>query len=173
MTRTRSDGPNGPVLFAERRRPPRAIDIVTCVLMTACVVSVPFLWTLAGHVVLHLLLVICMVVFPVLAMCFHSRILVDARRVRLALVPVWRRTIPREEIVAASARRMSPRQLGGFGLRRTTDGALGLVMRGQEAVEITLTSGRRYVLGADDPAALLRSLSESLPTEERKFPSSR
>ncbi|WP_405615097.1 hypothetical protein [Streptomyces sp. NBC_00076] len=147
------------VAFSERRRNPRSVDVVLSSAMVVCIVGAPFLWPLSVEVVPRVLIVVCLVVVPALILSFHSRVTVDDECVRLSLVPVWRRTIARSDIVEVRQRAILARDMGGLGLRRTSDGAIGLVMRGKDAVEVTLRDGKRYVLGTDRPGDLLAVLT--------------
>ncbi|WP_176582966.1 hypothetical protein [Streptomyces marincola] len=146
-------------LFDERRRLPRTLDIVQSVFLAACVAGVPLLWPHTPDVPSRIAIVCCLGVLPALMLAFHSRVRVDARTVRLSLFPVWRKTISRSDIVGSRQRRVSVRDLNGLGLRPTRDGALGLVLRGGDAVEIELGNGKRYLVGTGRPAALLRALA--------------
>ncbi|ONK14816.1 hypothetical protein [Streptomyces sp. MP131-18] len=157
-------------LFDERRRLPRALDVLQSLFLAACVAGVPFLWPRTDDVVARVMIAVCLGVVPALILAFHSRVTVDARSVRLSLFPVWRKTIRRSDIAGSRPRQIGARDLHGLGLRPTTDGALGLVMRGRDAVEIELKNGKRYVIGTGHPAALHHALS---PTHDaRDAPSS-
>ncbi len=157
-------------LFDERRRLPRVLDALQSAFLAACLVGVPFLWPRTDDLIARVMIAVCLGVVPALILAFHSRVRVDAGSVRLSLFPVWRKTIRRSDIAGSRPRRIGARDLHGLGLRPTPDGALGLVMRGRDAVEIELTNGKRYVVGTGRPAALLQALS---PTHDgRDAPSS-
>lgn len=148
------------VLFDEQRRLPDGLDALFKV---AYPISAPFLWRRARGRMRRILLAGCLGAVPLLMQYLHSRVTVTAEEVRLALVPFWHKSIPRSEIAEVRPREIRAREMGGLGLRLTLDGAVALVMRGRQAVEIELTSGRRYVVGTDDPDGLLGVLSPSSP----------
>ncbi|NUR00908.1 MAG: hypothetical protein HOY79_31590 [Streptomyces sp.] len=137
------------------------MDLVLSSAMAACIVCAPFLWPLSAQVVPHALILVCLVLVPALILSLHGKVTVDDECVRLSLVPVWRKVILGADIVDVRRRAILARDMGGFGLRRTSDGATGLVMRGKDAVEITLRDGRRYVLGTDRPEDLLGVLTST------------
>ncbi len=149
----------GTLLFCERRRLPRPVDIPLSVFLAACAASTPFLWAQSAQIVPRLLVVTCMGLVPVLMLSMHSTLRIDDEKIVLSLFPVWRRTIEVTDVVAVQPRRIQARDMQGLGLRMTTDGTLGLVMRGHDAVEITVSDGKRYVLGTARRAELLRVLA--------------
>lgn len=71
--------------------------------------------------------------------------------------------IPVGEITAVRATEVSPfGEFGGWGLRYALDGRYGVVLRGGEAVEVSRTDGRRFVVTIDDAgtaAAVLAAAS--------------
>lgn len=79
------------------------------------------------------------------------------------VLPRPRLTVPIDEVESAEVGRVRPlRDFGGWGLRVTTGGRTGLVLRSGEAIVIHRTGGRVIVVTVDDAAtavALLNSLA--------------
>ena len=72
-----------------------------------------------------------------------------------------RRTMDLSEIVAVRQVRNAPYH--GWGVRRIRGGWMYNVW-GLDAVELDLTSGKKFRIGTDDPARLLVALDRSLPS---------
>lgn len=82
----------------------------------------------------------------------------DGMRVRLGGIPI--RTFPLDRISSARAISVEPDAYGGSGWR-TTPGQSALILRGGEAMAITLRDGSQFVITVDDAetgAALLNGL---------------
>ncbi len=77
--------------------------------------------------------------------------------------------IPADEILDAGTTEVSPlRDFGGWGYRVGRDGAIGIVVRTGEAIDVERTGGRRAVVtvdGAAEGARLLRTVAVSAPRE--------
>ena len=150
---------SGVEAFAERRRLPLLVDAISVVGGLVCIAVSPFLWTQSEELVPRLLVVLCLVCFPLLWMAMHSSVVVSGEHLVLALFPVWKRRIPLREIARVDRREIRAVEMGGLGLRRTRDGARALVMRGTGAVQVELDDGSRWVVGADQPDRLLEVLT--------------
>lgn len=90
---------------------------------------------------------------------------VDARGLRARSAVGWPRfAVPLDEITGVDVVQVRPlRQYGGWGFRLTLDGQVGYVVRTGEAIEVTRTGGRTFVVTVDDAgtgAALLTTLTE-------------
>ncbi|GAA1779898.1 DUF1648 domain-containing protein [Agromyces lapidis] len=72
--------------------------------------------------------------------------------------------VPLDEVQGVAVTMVSPTaEFGGWGIRVGADGALGIILRAGEALEVSRTRGRRFVVTIDDAAtaaALLEALSE-------------
>lgn len=147
-------------VFAERRRLPRGVDAVVLVCTAACVLSIPFLlgFTEAENVASWIGLPIFLGIVPLLLAAMHSRVSVADGRLTLALVPLWRKHLPLDDLVEVRQRTIRARDMGGLGLRRTLDGATALVLRGTSAVEVVTRQGKRYVVGTGRPEELAEAL---------------
>ncbi len=90
---------------------------------------------------------------------------VDARGLRARSAVGWPRfRVPLDEITGVDVVQVRPlRQYGGWGFRIALDGQVGYVVRTGEAIEVTRTNGRTFVVTVDDAAtgaALLTTLTE-------------
>jgi hypothetical protein len=90
---------------------------------------------------------------------------VDARGLLARSSVGWPRfRVPLDEITGVEVVQVRPlRQHGGWGFRITLDGQVGYVVRTGEAIEVTRTNGRTFVVTVDDAAtgaALLTTLTE-------------
>ena len=112
--------------------------------------SAPVL-VVAGAVMLVLLLTA--------VICSSLTVTVDERvlRVRFGPGPI-RRTIELRDIAAAQPVKNS--WWAGYGIHMTSNGWLWNVS-GPDAVELTLSDGRRFVVGTDDPAGLTEALARA------------
>lgn len=155
--------------FAERRRLPRGLDATVLVLTAACVVSVPFLLGRTGtdEVASWAGLLLLLGIVPLLIAGIHSRVTVAEGHLALALVPLWRKRLPLDGLTGVRQQTVRARDMGGLGLRRTSDGATALVMRGTLAVEVVTRDGKRYVIGTDRPEELTSALSPPPPGAKR------
>lgn len=88
------------------------------------------------------------------------RLTPEAVHARLGVWPVWSRW-PLGEIVACGLVTYDPmRQFGGWGLRRNARLRTRLYSaRGNRGVLLTLRSGRRILLGSNDPESLCLAVS--------------
>lgn len=94
---------------------------------------------------------------------FTVRVAADGLTVRSVLG--WPRThVPAAEVLRADAVEVRPlRDFGGYGWRLGRRGRTGVVLRAGEALEVTRTGGRRFVVTVDDAAraaALLNTLAD-------------
>lgn len=79
--------------------------------------------------------------------------------------------VPIEEVQSVAVTTVSPTaEFGGWGVRVAADGALGIILRAGEALEVTRRQGKRFVVTIDDAAtaaALLEALSERARSSRR------
>lgn len=102
------------------------------------------------------------VMMGIVALLFHNlTVEIDATHLRFRFgIGLIRKRVPLAEIVEAKPVRNS--WLYGWGIHRTPHGWLYNVS-GWEAVEITLTSGKRFRLGTDEPRRLAQVLLAAKP----------
>jgi hypothetical protein len=80
---------------------------------------------------------------------------VDTDAVRVQFVPLADVRYPYAEIRTIERRTYSPiREYGGWGLRTGWGAKRAFNMRGNEGVELTLTDGRKVMLGSENAASL-------------------
>lgn len=111
-----------------------------------------------------------LLVIPALLLALFAGMLawtvrVDARGVHVRSALGWPRTlVPLASVEEASARDVAPfGEFGGFGWRTGREGALGIVVRHGEGLEVVHSGGKRLVVTIDDAAsgaALLNTLAE-------------
>lgn len=111
-------------------------------------------WILAFVSVLIAVLIGTMVVF---------RVRVNAAGLRARSLLGWpNNRIPLDRIAKVETVQLDPfREFGGWGWRLATDGRRGIVLRTGEALQVTQTNGRIFVVtvdGASDAAATLETL---------------
>lgn len=74
--------------------------------------------------------------------------------------------IPAAEVAAVRAVSVSPfAEFGGWGLRYGLDGRYGVVLRAGEALEVTRTDGRRFVVTVDDAESAASVLATAARVE--------
>lgn len=112
-------------------------------------------WILVVVTVLVLALMLTTLVFRV-----HAG--ADGLRVRSMMGwPAW--GIPTDEIADVRAVRVNPMaEFGGWGVRRSVDGRFGVVLRTGDALELTRTNGKVFVVTVDDAATAASVLSASV-----------
>lgn len=136
--------------------------IVLGVSLAVLVATVVFLiaqgsdgWWITGAMAVVLTLLICtMLVF---------RVRVNADGLRVRSIFGWPNTrIPLDRIAKVETVQLDPMaEFGGWGWRISTDGRRGVVLRAGDALQITQTNGRVFVVtvdGASDAAAVLETL---------------
>jgi len=112
---------------------------------------------------------VCVVVLPLVIAVFHMRVRLTGTEpaestLTLALWPLWRRRIPVERIISAETVAVSALgDFGGIGLRFSTSGELGLLMRSGDGVRITTDDGRVCTVVVPDPEELLHRLDAVRP----------
>lgn len=111
-------------------------------------------WILAVTAVVIAVLIATMVVF---------RVRVNAGGLRARSLLGWPNTrIPLENIAKIETVQINPMaEFGGWGWRIAVDGRRGIVLRAGEALQVTQTGGRVFVVtvdGASDAAAVLETL---------------
>ena len=141
-----------------------AVMVVLTVVFLA--LEVPAWWIMA---ITTALLVVAMLTM----LAFRVRVSADGLLVRsMAGWPRFR--IPLEAIQSVRVTTVHPfAEFGGWGVRLATDGRFGVVLRTGEALEITRTSGRRFVVTVDDAqtgAALLTTLRADAASSSRQKP---
>lgn len=108
-------------------------------------------------------LTVAVSVLPVL-MLARVTVVVDSRGLDARTFFPWPRVrVPLDEVEDVAVVGVRPfGDFGGWGLRTTIDGGVGLVVRAGDAIEVRATRGRRYVVTVGDAAtgaALLATLA--------------
>jgi hypothetical protein len=119
-------------------------------------------WVMLGVTVLLVLVAVTTLVF---------RVRVDDRGLVVrSPVGVPRYRVPLDDIAAVAVTTVHPTaEFGGWGIRLAPDGAVGIVLRAGEALQVTRRNGRRFVVTVDD-AATAAALLEALSSRERVDP---
>lgn len=97
------------------------------------------------------------------------RVRASAVGLRVRSAAGWPRvTIPADEIASARAIQVDPfAEFGGWGYRIGTDGRRGFVLRAGEALEVTRTNGRVFVVTVDDAATAASVLAAAAAAARR------
>lgn len=108
-------------------------------------------------------LVLAVGLLPLLAL-LHATVIVDRRGLTARTMIPWPKiTVPLDEIEDVSVTRVRPLgEFGGWGIRTSLNGSVGMVLRKGEGIEVRATGGRRIVVTVDDAAtgaALLATLA--------------
>jgi hypothetical protein len=114
----------------------------------------------SGAVVLVLVLFVSTLTFRVRA---------SASGLSVRSLTGWPRVeIPTQDIRSVRSMHLDPfAEFGGWGLRHAVDGRYGVVLRAGDALEVTRSNGRVFVVTVDDAATAASVLAASLPTSER------
>lgn len=140
--------------------PGAAVTIIAAVLATGIAAVVAWAtgadaaWILAGTAALLLILAATTVAF---------RVRVDDTGLHVdSVLGIPRIRVPLADVASAARVQVDPMgEFGGWGLRLSTGGRFGVVLRKGEAIEVARRSGRRFVVTVDDAAtgaALLQGL---------------
>lgn len=112
-----------------------------------------------------LILLVGMIVLPLLCTVLHVRVRLTGTghpagaTLTVALWPLWRRRIPVERITSAEIVTVRAfGDFGGIGLKFSTSGELGLVMRSGEGVRVTTDDGRVCTVVVPTPEELVHRL---------------
>lgn len=97
---------------------------------------------------------VALVLVVLLATTLTFRVRASAAGLRVRSVAGWPRIeIPAAEVASARAVRVDPfAEFGGWGYRFGLDGRRGIVLRSGDALEVTRTNGRVFVVTVDDAA---------------------
>lgn len=142
--------------------------VVTVVVATVFLAGAAVLQWLTGTVLSAVIAtVVALLVLGLLVgtMVFHVRVDASGLSARSTL-GVFRFHVPVGEIASVAVVQVNALgEFGGIGLRRVP-GRFGIVMRSGDALELTRTNGRRFLITVDDPgtaAALLQTYIASAP----------
>lgn len=135
--------------------------VIGVAVLLVCVLAVVFLATGAGGPwTAVILLGTCLLLAAAFVTTFAFRVRVGPAGLQVRSLAGWPRfVIPVDDVAAVRAVAVNPfAEFGGWGVRWGLDGRFGVVLRRGEAVEVTRTDGRRFVVtvdGADEAAAAL------------------
>ena len=104
-------------------------------------------------------------VFGVTAMfvVMHLNTEIDREGVRIVFFPMAKRFIPWQEVERAEVRRYNPiLEFGGWGLRFRPNGRAYSVS-GRMGLELTLKSGKKVMIGTQEPEEIGRVVKKLLP----------
>lgn len=98
-------------------------------------------------------------------MMFVWNVRVDAHGLDVRSAVGWPRLhVPATSVEGASARPVRPlKEFGGYGWRTAAGGAIGIILRGGEGLEVVHSGGKRLVVTIDDAAtaaALLNTMAD-------------
>jgi len=113
----------------------------------------------AGAVVLVVVLFVSTLTFRVRA---------SASGLSVRSLTGWPRVeIPTRDIRSVRSMHLDPfAEFGGWGLRHAVDGRYGVVLRAGDALEVTRSDGRVFVVTVDDAATAASVLAASVPSSE-------
>ncbi|MFN2202162.1 MAG: DUF6141 family protein [Caldilineaceae bacterium] len=100
---------------------------------------------------------------PLLFFLFELVVTVNASAVEIRFSPVVRRTIPLTEIAKVEARTYAPlKEYGGWGIRVGLSGKRAYNISGNEGVELTLTDGRKVLIGSKRSKELAQIIASAM-----------
>jgi hypothetical protein len=149
------------VLFEERQRlipRPLGLGLLAAAVAVVAVSWVQFHGPLPARIQWSLLLPVATVALTVAT---ELRVTVGPSQVRLRFFPFATRTIARADIARWEARTYRPiREYGGWGLRLSRRGR-AYSISGNRGVELTLTDGRRVMIGSRRPEELAAAIGQA------------
>lgn len=111
-----------------------------------------------------ILALVTLLLIALIAMTLVFRVRVNAAGLRVRSVVGWPRwNIAASEIADVKVVQVNPMaEFGGWGLRIAVDGRMGVVLRTGEALQITRTTGRVFVVTIDDARTAASVLSSAM-----------
>lgn len=136
------------------------------VLLVGALVAVTLATGQGGTWALAILGVACLVVIVSLVVTLSFRVRIGPGGLVVRSLAGWPRvSIPSTDVASARSVEVDPfAEFGGWGVRYGLDGRYGVVLRRGEAIEVTRTDGRRFVVTVDDS----RTAAAVLATAARK-----
>lgn len=118
-----------------------------------CVLLCVALWSFAGNEPVASAIVTVVVLGAAgLLLTIRGRIEVDHEHLKLTVVPLFTKTLPRREITSAELSEVDPwGEFGGYGYKLKAGGVVAFAFSRGPAVRLTTRDGRTYVIS--DPAA--------------------
>ncbi|WP_206476784.1 DUF1648 domain-containing protein [Microbacterium sp. KRD172] len=111
-----------------------------------------------------ILAIVTLLLIALIAMTLVFRVRVNAAGLRVRSVVGWPRwDIAASEIADVKVVQVNPMaEFGGWGLRIAVDGRMGVVLRTGEALQVTRSSGRVFVVTIDDARTAASVLSSAM-----------
>lgn len=143
-------------LFEESQRVSSVVVLVMIAILA--VVSALLLWKFGSRGRIWISLGAATVFVGVLLAFMHMRTTVTQDGVTISLFHVFSTSIPADTIAATEAIEYNPLgDFGGWGLRFGPQGR-AYSIRGDEGVQLTLSDGRKILIGSQRPDALHRAI---------------
>ncbi|XID94889.1 DUF6141 family protein [Paenibacillaceae bacterium WGS1546] len=102
------------------------------------------------------------VFFPLLLLSMKGQVMIDTCSVVIRLTPIYKKVIDFQQIQSVTLTKVKPiEQFGGWGIRWNGK-KWGLILEGDEGVEIVLKSGQVIVIASKTPEKLLKAIEANL-----------
>jgi hypothetical protein len=165
-------GPGERAVWAATTTTARLGVIVLAALVGVLVVMAVVLWALEEPA-WWITAIVAVVMIGAMLTMLSFRVRVDVRGLTVRSTAGWPRfRIRPDEVRAVRVVTVHPfAEFGGWGLRLSPDGRFGVVLRTGEALEVTRTNGRTFVVTVDDAAtgaALLSAVSAAAASATRR-----
>lgn len=143
-------------------RPPKAMKVLLWVLFVESLVVAGVVWLLAtGPMWIPALVTALLVGLAGSMLACRGVITVDDVALRLAVRPVFRKTIPRADVVSVEPTTVDPwKDFSGWGYRTRGKKLVGFLFHSGPAVRLTVRSGRTYVITVPDVDRLVEVLRQ-------------
>lgn len=137
--------------------------VVVLLAALALLVIMTVFWAARGDDSWWILALVTVLIAVLIGTMSVFRVRVNSEGLRARSLLGWPSNhIPLERIAKVETVQLDPlREFGGWGWRLSTDGRRGIVLRAGEALQVTQTNGRVFVVtvdGATDAAAVLETL---------------
>ncbi|MFC4004469.1 hypothetical protein ACFS2C_18345 [Prauserella oleivorans] len=144
-------------------RPPAWLDRLNRAVFVLCVSGSVALWMAAPEPLwARLVATVLIVGIGGVIGWVHGRVTVDDRALTLAVVPLFRRRISLDRIVAVETVHADPvRDFGGYGYRLMGSGLVGFVFQAGPAAKLSTRYGRTYVVATPEADRLVELLRGS------------
>jgi hypothetical protein len=118
----------------------------------------------APDVVVWIIWAIFGLVFPLFFLSLRMTTDLVSDGLRIRFFPFYRRSIPLDEIKSFEVREYSPlREYGGWGVRFSPKHGTAYNVSGNRGVQLVLMSGKRVLIGSQEPERLANALRNFVP----------
>ncbi|WP_298177185.1 hypothetical protein [Saccharomonospora sp.] len=143
-------------------RPPKAMKVLLWVLFAESFVVAGIMWLLAtGSMWVPAVVTVLILGFSSAMLTSRGVITVDDTTLRLAMTPVFRKTIPLADVASVEPGTVDPwADFSGWGYKSRGKDLVGFLFDSGPAARVTTRAGRTYVIATPDADRLVEVLRQ-------------